>query len=139
MSNASRSILRLMATLLSMMCHTQLQQDQTEAPFSKRMSYTLSDSAQNAFSTSAGQSILNILNGAFGRGMSSALLARDETHCDPTTTRAVPLEATQSEGHPRFVNLVQPCFLMAMLSSLNYWLMCSTRMPVIRLEAFFLL
>jgi hypothetical protein len=127
MSNAPRNILSLTATLLSMMRRrTQLQQDQTEAPISKRMSYMLSDLAQNAFSTSAGQSILNILNGAFGRGMSSALLAREETPCDPTTTRAVPLEGTQSKGqHPRFVNLVQPaCFLMAVLSSLNYWLMC---------------
>jgi TBC1 domain family protein 5 len=58
-----KNILPLTATLLSMMRRIQLQQDQLELPSSKRRSYTLSELAQNAFST-GGQSILNILNGS---------------------------------------------------------------------------
>lgn len=102
-----KNILPLTATLLSMMRRIQLQQDQTEAPYSKRRSYTLSELAQNAFST-GGQSILNILNGTNSSGISSAV-AKEEIPCDPTMTTTVPLEGTQSKGHPTSESICESC------------------------------
>ncbi len=72
-----KNILPLTATLLSMMRRIQLQQDQQELPSSKRRPYTLSELAQNAFST-GGQSILNILNGS--TASSNALTSEEASH-----------------------------------------------------------
>ncbi|KAI2501904.1 Rab-GTPase-TBC domain [Fragilaria crotonensis] len=76
-----KNILPLTATLLSMMRRIQLQQDQLELPLSKRRPLTLSELAQNAFST-GGQSILNILN---GNPVNSNTLASEEASRTPIT------------------------------------------------------
>ena len=109
-----KNILPLTATLLSMMRRIQLQQDQLEFPASKRRSFTLSEMAQNAFST-GGQSILNIVNGTTNSCVNTASTS-EEAPRDPTTSITIALEEKCIKGH---ATTDHTCYSCATMSDIN--------------------